>query len=121
LFIDTLPCNAHTTASDALWAGLPILTRIGESFAARVAASLLNAVGLPELIATTQEQYEAKAVYLAGNPGQLAQLKDRLHRNRLTMPLFDTEQFAVHLENAYTQMYERYLNNLSPEHIYIAG
>ena len=120
LFIDTLPYNAHTTASDALWVGLPVLTRIGQSFAARVAASLLNAAGLPELIATTQEQYEAKAVELAGTPGQLAELKERLHRNRLTMPLFDTEQFAVHLENAYTQMYERYLSNLSPEHIYIA-
>ena len=120
LFIDTLPCNAHTTASDALWAGLPVLTRIGESFAARVAASLLNAVGLPELVATTQEQYEAKAVELAGDPGRLAELKERLHRNRLTMPLFDTERFTVHLENAYTQMYERYLSNLSPEHIYIA-
>jgi len=120
LFIDTLPCNAHTTASDALWAGLPVLTRTGESFAARVAASLLNAIGLPELVTTTQEQYEATAIELASNPSRLAELKDRLHRNRSTMPLFDTEQFAKHLENAYTQMYERYQDDLSPEHIYVA-
>jgi protein O-GlcNAc transferase len=120
LFIDTLPCNAHTTASDALWVGLPVLTCIGESFAARVAASLLNAIGLPELIATTQEQYEAMAIELASNSGRLAQIRERLHRNRLTMPLFDTELFTKHLENAYTQMYERYQGDLSPEHIYVA-
>jgi protein O-GlcNAc transferase len=120
LFIDTLPCNAHTTASDALWAGLPVLTRTGESFAARVAASLLYAIGLPELVTTTQEQYESTAIELAGDPGRLAEFKDRLHRNRLTMPLFDTERFTRHVENAYTQMYERYQADLSPEHIYIA-
>ena len=119
LFIDTLPCNAHTSASDALWAGVPVLTRIGRTFAARVAASLLNAAGLPELIATTQEQYEAKAVELADDPGQLMELRERLRRNRLTMALFDTEQFAVHLESGYEQMYERYVSNLSPEHIYV--
>jgi predicted O-linked N-acetylglucosamine transferase (SPINDLY family) len=120
LFIDTLPCNAHTTASDALWVGLPVLTRMGESFAARVAASLLNAIGLPELVTTTQEQYEATAIELASDPGRLAEFKDRLHRNRLTMPLFDSEQFTRHLENAYTQMYERSQADLSPEHIYVA-
>ena len=120
LFIDTLPCNAHTTASDALWAGLPVLTRMGESFAARVAASLLYAIGLPELVTTTQEQYESTAIELAGDPGRLAEFKDRLHRNRLTMPLFDIEQFTGHVENAYTQMYERYQADLSPEHIYVA-
>jgi len=108
LFLDTLPYNAGTTASDALWAGLPVLTRMGESFAARVAASLLNAIGLPELVTTTREQYEGTAIELAGNPGRLAELKDRLHRNRLTMPLFDTAQFTRHLEDAYTQVYERY-------------
>ncbi len=120
LFIDTLPCNAHTTASDALWAGLPVLTRMGESFAARVAASLLYAIGLPELVTTTQEQYESTAIELASDPGRLAEFKDRLHRNRLTMPLFDIEQFTRHVENAYTQMYERYQADLSPEHIYVA-
>jgi predicted O-linked N-acetylglucosamine transferase (SPINDLY family) len=120
LFLDTLPYNAGTTASDALWAGLPVLTRRGESFAARVAASLLNAVGLPELIATTPEQYEATAIELASDPARLAEIKDRLHRNRVTMPLFDTEQFTRHLENAYTQIYQRYQADLSPEHIYVA-
>jgi len=119
LFLDTLPYNAGTTASDALWAGLPVLTRMGQSFAARVAASLLNAIGLPELVTTTQQQYEAMAIELASDPARLAQLKDRLSRNRLSTPLFDTEQFTVHLENAYMQMYERYQTGLSPEHIYI--
>jgi predicted O-linked N-acetylglucosamine transferase (SPINDLY family) len=120
LFLDTLPYNAHTTASDALWAGLPVLTRTGESFAARVAASLLNDIGLPELVTSTQEQYETTAIELASNPGRLAEIKDRLHRNRLEMPLFDTEGFTRHLENAYTQIYERYQADLSPEHIYVA-
>jgi predicted O-linked N-acetylglucosamine transferase (SPINDLY family) len=120
LFIDTLPCNAHTTASDALWAGLPVLTRQGESFAARVAASLLNAIGLPELVTTTQEQYETLAIELATHPQRLAQLREKLRRNRLTTPLFDTELFTRHIENAYTQMYERYQADLSPEHIFVA-
>src|ERR1700678_164167 len=119
LFIDTLPYNAHTTASDALWAGLPVLTRIGESFAGRVAASLLNAVGLPELSHATQEQYEAMAVALAGNATRLAELKEKLSRNRLTTPLFDTVRFTKHLEDAYTQMYQRYQAGLSPEHIFV--
>lgn len=119
LFLDTLPYNAGTTASDALRAGLPVLTHMGESFAARVAASLLNAIGLPELVTTTQEQYEATAIRIASEPARLAQFKDRLHRNRLTMPLFNTEQFTRHLEHAYRQMHERYQADLSPEHIYV--
>jgi len=120
LFLDTVPCNAHTTASDALWAGLPVLTRMGESFAARVAASLLNAVGLPELITTTPEQYERLAIDLAANPRRLATIAEKLRRNRLTAPLFDTGLFTTHLEDAYTQMYERYLAGLSPAEIYVA-
>ena len=121
LFLDTLPCNAHTTASDALWAGVPVLTCIGESFAARVAASLLNAVGLPELITATQDHYEAVAIELSGDPARLAEIREALHRNRLTMPLFDTELFAKQLEDAYTQMFERYQSDLSPDHIYALG
>jgi protein O-GlcNAc transferase len=113
LFLDTLPCNAHTTTSDALWAGLPVLTRAGESFAARVAASLLNAVGLPELITTTVEQYEAIAIALATDPARLARLKDKLNENRLTTPLFDCELFTRDLEQAFVQMYERYQQGLS--------
>jgi predicted O-linked N-acetylglucosamine transferase (SPINDLY family) len=119
LFIDTLPYNAHTTASDALWAGLPVLTCMGESFASRVAASLLNAIELPELITTTQEQYEATAIELATNPEKLKAIKDKLEKNRLTTALFDTPRFTKHIEAAYTQMYERYQADLPLDHIYI--
>lgn len=121
LFIDTLPCNAHTTASDALWAGLPLLTCVGETFAGRVAASLLNAIGLPELIATTQEQYEALAVELATNTGRLKDIRQKLENNRLTTPLFDTRMLTKHIEAAYTQMYERFQADLPPEHIYVTS
>jgi predicted O-linked N-acetylglucosamine transferase (SPINDLY family) len=117
LFLDTLPCNAHTTASDALWAGLPVLTQVGESFAARVAASLLNAIGLPELITQTQEQYESLAIELARNPVKLSGLKEKLQQNRLTTPLFDTELYTRNLETAYRAIYERYQADLPPEHI----
>ena len=120
LFIDTLPYNAHTTASDALWAGLPVLTRIGETFAGRVAASLLRAIGLPELITSTQQEYERLAVALATNPGWLAQLKHKLERNRLTTPLFDTALFTRHIEAAYVMMYERHHAGLPPTHLWPA-
>jgi predicted O-linked N-acetylglucosamine transferase (SPINDLY family) len=119
LFIDTLPYNAHTTASDALWAGLPVLTCMGESFASRVAASLLNAIELPELITTTQEQYEATAIELATNPEKLKDIKKKLERNRLTTALFDTPRFTKHIEAAYKQMYERYQDDLPLNNIYI--
>ena len=119
LFLDTLPYNAGTTASDALWAGLPVLTCMGESFASRVAASLLNAIELPELITTSQEQYEATAIELATYPEKLKAIKDKLEKNRLTTALFDTPRFTKHIEAAYTQMYERYLADLLPDHIYI--
>ncbi len=119
LFLDTLPYNAHTTASDALWAGLPVLTCMGESFASRVAASLLNAIHLPELITTSPAEYEALAIELATNPEKLGQLKQKLEQNRLTTPLFDTERFTRHLEAAYTAMYERYQKDLPPDHLYI--
>jgi predicted O-linked N-acetylglucosamine transferase (SPINDLY family) len=119
LFIDTLPYNAHTTASDALWAGLPVLTCMGESFASRVAASLLNAIELPELITTTQEQYEATAIELATNPGKFKEIKNKLERNRLTTTLFDTPLFTKYIEAAYKHMYESYQANLQPSNIYI--
>jgi predicted O-linked N-acetylglucosamine transferase (SPINDLY family) len=119
LFLDTLPCNAHTTASDALWAGLPVLTCPGETFAGRVAASLLNAICLPELIAATPEAYEALAIELAGNHDKLSELKQRLANNRLTTPLFDTQLFTRHIEAAYTAMYERYRAGLAPECIHV--
>jgi protein O-GlcNAc transferase len=120
LFLDTLPYNAHTTASDALWAGLPVLTLIGEAFASRVAASLLKAIGLPELITNTQEEYEDLAIELANNPNRLEEMKLKLANNRLTTPLFDTPIFAKHLEYAYIKMYERYQADLEPDHIRIA-
>jgi predicted O-linked N-acetylglucosamine transferase (SPINDLY family) len=119
LFLDTFPCNAHTTTSDALWAGLPVLTLMGSSFASRVAASLLNAIGMPELITNAQEEYEALAIELAMNPKKLAEIKLKLAKNRLTTPLFDTPLFTKNLESAYIKMYERYQNDLVPEHIYI--
>jgi protein O-GlcNAc transferase len=117
LFLDTFPYGAHTTASDALWAGLPVLTRRGESFAARVAASLLRAVGLPELITTTPGEYESLATELATERSRLAELGERLRRLRHEEPLFDTERYTRHLEDAYTQMYERYLAGEAPEHL----
>ncbi len=120
LFLDTFPYNAGTTASDALWMGLPVLTLLGQSFASRVAASLLNAIGLPELITSTQEEYEALAIELAMNPQKLADIKIRLNHNRHTTPLFDTPLFTKNLEAAYIQMYERYQADLKPEHITIA-
>jgi predicted O-linked N-acetylglucosamine transferase (SPINDLY family) len=118
LFLDTLPYNAHTTASDALWAGLPLLTLVGSSFAGRVAASLLTAIGLPELITTTKEDYQGLAVELATNPQKLAAIKQKLAENRLTTPLFDTPRFTKDLEAAYIKMYERFQNDLQPDHIY---
>jgi len=120
LFLDTLPYNAHTTASDALLSGLPVLTQIGETFAGRVAASLLTAVGLPELIVQTQEQFESVAIELATKPQLLAAIKDKLSENRLTKPLFDTKLYARHIESAYATMYHRHQNGLLPDHIYVA-
>lgn len=119
LFLDTLPCNAHTTASDALWAGLPVLTLIGESFAARVGASLLGAVGLPELIARSAGEYEALAIELARRPERLAGLRERLRANRLTAPLFDIDAYTGHLESAYVEMYDRHHSGLPPADIHI--
>jgi predicted O-linked N-acetylglucosamine transferase (SPINDLY family) len=120
LFIDTLPYNAHTTASEALWAGLPVLTQIGATFAGRVAASLLTAIGLPELITSTQQTYENLAIELATNREKLAAIKKKLANNRLTAPLFDTKRFTGNLEAAFITMYERYQAGLPPDHIYIS-
>jgi protein O-GlcNAc transferase len=104
LFLDTLPYNAHTTASDALWAGLPVLTCRGLSFAGRVGASLLGAVGLPELVATDLPGYEALALKLATDAPALASIRQKLDRNRLTHPLFDTDRLCRHIEAAFTTM-----------------
>ena len=114
LFLDTLPYNAHTTASDALWAGLPVLTCLGETFAGRVAASLLRAIGLPELITTSLDEYEALALKLASDPALLATIKSKLVQNRETYPLFNTARFTRHIEAAYITMWERYQRGEPP-------
>jgi len=120
LFLDTLPYNAHTTASDALWAGLPVLTQMGETFAGRVAAGLLTAIGLPELIVQTQQQFESRAIELATGPELMAAIKGKLADNRLTKPLFNTGLYTRHIESAYATMYQRYQDGIAPDHIYVA-
>jgi predicted O-linked N-acetylglucosamine transferase (SPINDLY family) len=117
LFLDSLPYNAHTTASDALWANVPVLTLQGKSFAGRVAASLLHAVEMPELITYTEQEFEDKAVDLATHPEKLAALKVKLSKNRLTTPLFDTKLYTKHFEAALIEAYERYQSDLPPAHI----
>lgn len=114
LFLDTVPYNAHTTASDALWAGLPVLTLAGDAFAARVAASLLNAVGLPELITHSIGQYEELALRLAENATLLMDIRSRLARARTTCSLFDTDRFRRHIEAAYLTMWKRYQRGEPP-------
>lgn len=116
LFLDTLPYNAHTTAADALWAGLPVLTCLGGALPGRVAASLLTAVGLPELITYSLEEYEALATTLAEEPERLRRIRDKLARNRLTNPLFDTAQFTRHLEAAYEEMWRTHREGGAPRH-----
>ncbi len=125
LFLDTFPFNAGATASPALWAGLPVLTCMGQTFAGRMAASLLRAMSLPEstlaeLITTSEQEYEARAIELALDPERLRQLRERLDRNRRTTPLFDTAAFTRHLEAVYTAMFARHQSNLPPDHIHVA-
>jgi protein O-GlcNAc transferase len=105
-FLDTLPFNAHVTASDALWAGLPLVTCRGEAFAGRVAASALTAAGLPELVTTNLDDYERLALQLARSPDALSRIRRKLQANRQTCPLFDTARFRRHLEAAYQTMWE---------------
>jgi len=114
LFLDTFPYNAHTTGSDALWTGLPVLTILGPTFAGRVAASLLKAVGLPELVTASFEEYETLALRLLRDLSLLESLKARLARNRSKCPLFDTKQSARHIEAAYETMWERYQRGQPP-------
>jgi predicted O-linked N-acetylglucosamine transferase (SPINDLY family) len=121
LFLDMLPYNAHATASDALWAGLPVLTLRGEIFAGRVAASLLSAAGLPELITTVPDAYELVAIELATQPEKLGEIRRKLAANRLTTPLFDTRLFTRHIEAAYSAMIERHRAGLAPDHIVISN
>ena len=108
LFLDTLPYNAHTLTSDALWGGCPVITCMGWSFAGRVAASLLRAVGLPEMVTDSLAAYEALARQLALDPDRLRAIRGRLAANRLTTPLFDSPRFTRHLESAYATMWRIY-------------
>ena len=106
LFLDLLPCGAHTTASDALWAGLPLVTCRGHAFGGRVASSLLSAVGLPELITDDLQAYQALVLRMARDPSLLAGIREKLARNRRTMPLFDTARSRTHIETAFTTIWE---------------
>jgi predicted O-linked N-acetylglucosamine transferase (SPINDLY family) len=119
LFLDTSPYNAGTTASDSLRMGLPVLTCIGKSYPSRMAASIITAINLPELITTSQKEYELLAIELATDPEKLKIIKDKLMSNLSTAPLYDTPLFARNLESAYSMMYERYQQGLEPDHIYV--
>ncbi len=121
LFLDTLPYNAHATASDALWAGLPVLTCHGNTFPAGVAAGVVHAIGLPELVTKSLAEYEELALALARDPERLSGIKARLRRNRSSEPLFNTAQFTRNLESAYRTMFERHRAGLPPESFAVAG
>jgi predicted O-linked N-acetylglucosamine transferase (SPINDLY family) len=119
LFLDTLPYTAHTTCSDALWAGLPVLTLIGESYPARVSAAILNSMGLPDLITNTQEEYEFKAIEFGNDADKLWEIRERLSKNKLTSPVYDVKKMTKSVEAAYEAMYDRYCNDLLPDNIEI--
>ena len=119
LFLDTYPCSAHTTASDALWSGLPLVTCAGRTFASRVAGSLLRAAGLAELTATSLDEYQRLALELVGDAGRLASLRARLMRDREALPLFDTPAFCRHIEAAYRRMWSLHRQGRAPENIVV--
>jgi predicted O-linked N-acetylglucosamine transferase (SPINDLY family) len=119
LFLDAFIYNGHTTASDALWAGLPVLTCPGETFPSRVGASLLKAVGLPELIAPDRTRYEELAIELARKPEKLRALRTKLEAQRTTWPLFDTARLVRNLERAYRAMWDRFAAGEAPQPIII--
>jgi protein O-GlcNAc transferase len=114
LFLDTLPYNAHATASDALWAGLPVVTCAGTAFASRVGASMLKAAGVPELVTDGLEGYEALALRLAGDPSLLSSIRRKLETDRRTCPLFDSDRFRRHIEGAYSTMWDIHRRGESP-------
>lgn len=120
LFLDTFCYNAHTTASDAMWGGLPVLTRVGHQFAARVGASLVTAMGMPDMVAADDQAYHDKALAIARSPALLAELRARVAANRLTQPLYDTRGYARQIERAYTLVHERRIAGLAPEHVTVA-
>jgi predicted O-linked N-acetylglucosamine transferase (SPINDLY family) len=120
LFLDTFPYGAHTTASDALWVGLPLITMIGKSFQSRVAASLLHSVGHPELVAADLAGYKALIVELVKNPAQLQAIRSHLESQKLNLPLFDTPSFVKSIESAYIQMYQHAIDEKVPQTFYVS-
>jgi predicted O-linked N-acetylglucosamine transferase (SPINDLY family) len=120
LFLDSLPFNAGTTASDSLWAGVPLITCAGRSFAGRMSGSLLRALGLPELIAEDASAFEELAVNLANNPEALGALREKLAAQRLSQPLFDTALYARHLESAFSTMLAQHSRGEPPRSFYVA-
>ena len=119
LFLDSMPYNAHTMASDTLRMGVPVLTHMGESFASRVAASLLEAVKIPELVTNSKEGYESVAIKLANNPEKLKNIKDKLQRNLSVSNLYKSQLFTKNLEDAYFKIYEKSQNGEKTDHIYL--
>jgi len=119
LFLDTFPYNAHTTASDALWADLPVLTYSGKSFPSRVAASLLNSLGLNELITSSPEEYKYTAIDLALNPDKLSLIKNKLISNKTSFPLFNTRSYTRHFEIALQSIYSNFLSGSPPKNFEI--
>lgn len=121
LFLDTQPFNAQTTACDALWAGLPVLTRLGETFVGRAAASLLHALELPELVTHSAQEYEELALALAEDRARLTAIREKLRQHRTTAPLFDSIKYARDIETAYIKMMERHQAGLPPDHLVVPG
>jgi predicted O-linked N-acetylglucosamine transferase (SPINDLY family) len=119
--LDTFPYNGHTTTSDKLWAGLPVVTVKGSNFASRVSESLLTALGLPELVAETPSAFVDLAVELSEHPQRVGALKRTIARNRFLAPLFDAERFCRHLESGYEMMAERAKAKLPPDHLKVPG
>ena len=119
LFIDTYPYGAHTTCSDALWTGLPVATLAGETFASRVAGSILSAINMKELITYTEKEYENLIIDLATDSRKLKQIKIKLSKNKYTEPLFDTKLYTRNIESSYSKIYENHLNNLPADNIEI--
>ena len=117
IFIDTFSYNAHTTATEALWAGLPVITKIGKGFAARVAGSLLSALDLKELITASEIEYENLIKKLASDPIELNKIKQKLDRNKLSSPLFNSTEYTLHLENAFVKIYKNYFKGENPKNI----
>ena len=119
LFLDTFPYNAHTTCNDALWAGVPVLTIIGDSFPSRVAASILNTSNLNELIKNSLKDFVEMAVKIANDPEYLKELKNKISEFKIKNPLFNSELFAKNLEKSFGLVVDRYKNNLKPDHMII--